>query len=96
VVDKTALKSMKAAITKTIEIRNLMTHGTWSYDADHHKWAVTVTKGDWEDHKAPKTERKKKVNPEGRPDRAGKESACLSDATDRDMAAPARRPRPAC
>ena len=64
-MDKAVLKNMKAAIIKTIEIRNLMAHGTWSYDADHQKWAVTVTKGAWEDQKVAKTERKKKVNPEG-------------------------------
>jgi hypothetical protein len=63
--EKTALQSMNAAINKTVEIRNLMAHGTWSYDEHHQMWAVTVTKGAWVDQKAPKTERKKKVNPEG-------------------------------
>ncbi len=64
-VDKAALKRMKGDIKKTIEFRNVVAHGAWSYDADHQRWAVTQTRGAWDDEGAPKTERKKKVNPEG-------------------------------
>src|SRR5262245_14219396 len=42
-----------------------MAYGIWSRDADHHLGAVTQTTGTWADEGAPKTERKKKVNPEG-------------------------------
>jgi hypothetical protein len=64
-VDATALKRMKAAIEKTIEFRNVLAHGAWSHDANHQRWAVTQTARSWADEGAPKTERKKKVNPEG-------------------------------
>jgi hypothetical protein len=64
-VDETKLQSMKKDINDPLEIRNLMAHGAWSYDANHQRWAVTQTKGKWEDQDAPKTERKKTINPEG-------------------------------
>jgi hypothetical protein len=64
-VDETTLLSMKKDIDGPLEKRNLMAHGAWSYDANHQRWAVTQTKGTWEDQDAPKTERKKKINPEG-------------------------------
>ena len=62
-VDETTLQSMKKAIKDPLEKRNLMAHGEWSYDENHKKWAVTQTKGTWEDQD--ETERKKTINPEG-------------------------------
>ena len=64
-IDSSLIKSMNIAIDKSVELRDAIAHGVWSYAHDHRLWALTVTKGSWDDQKRPKTERKKKVFPEG-------------------------------
>lgn len=77
-VDEPLLRSISKRMVVIANIRDCVAHGVWFYVPDHREYALSITKGNWDDrpHVNPVL-RKKKVTPEGRPiDGARLQSLC--------------------
>jgi hypothetical protein len=66
-VDEKLLQSMNKRMKKIGEVRDCIAHGVWFWSPLHREFALSITKGSWQDRlHMPPAMRKKKVTPEGR------------------------------